>query len=217
MRVQAFVVLCLSLLLAGCTIPAQESVPQDSISTTLPIPTFPEEYKLVFRLEAYDGEEQTSCIRFTAIRTKEGFYCANSAGESCLFLFQSPGLYHLYALQPASGELVSNEGVLLTPAGAEHLQSLLCDLELLVRDTSGLTETSLAKVKGRPCHILQGQQSTSGPYICRRMYCIDGETGLALQQSIHYDANGGRTLSYIVTCEVFQTSGVQLPEHTESE
>ena len=83
---------------------------------------------------------------------------------------------------------------------------------ILVRDTAGLTETSQAKVRGRPCHILQSQETAGDQTVCRRIYCIDGETGLALQQSIHYGGTGGTVLSYILTCEEFQTSGVTLPE-----
>ena len=211
MRVRALAALCLTLLLAGCAA-APQAEPPVRLAAALPTPAFPAEYALTFRLDAYQGEERTSSHRFTAIRTETGFYCADSTGVCYLFLRQPSGLYRLYIRHPVSGELAANGEVLLTRAGAERLQDLLCGLGILVRNTAGLTETSQAKVRGRPCHILQSQETAAGQTVCRRIYCIDGETGLALQQSIHYGGTGGTILSYILTCEEFRTSGVTLPE-----
>ena len=195
MRLRILTALCLAALLSGCTGTAPPTAAQ-----------FPQEYALVFRLDAYVGEVLTSSHQFTAVRTAQGLYRADSAGPCCLFLRQGEGQYALYTRHPGSGRMEQNPDVLLSEAAARQLGDLVCPLALLCRDTGGLEAAGRGQAAGRDCLVFR---SGSGPG--QRTYWVDLDTGLALRQAIFLPDGAGTLHTYIITCQMLRTAGIILP------
>ena len=202
--------LLLCLLLSACA--ARPSPAARAVSLAgRSLPALPEEYDLSFRLEAFQGEERTSYSRVTAVRTADGFSYADSTGTRCLFLRQGADAYAFYIWDSAAGAMVPNEGAVFSGDVLAGFQDSLLHLDLLCQDVSGLEAAGTASVAGRPCRIYRGAGPAGDAFTCRRTYCIDQETGLALSYTISYLQGGRERFTYRLTCDRLVTQGVRLP------
>ena len=200
--------LCLPLSLTACAgRPAPSAAPARSLS--LAAPAFPEEYAIAFHLEAFQGSRQTSRTRVAAVQTPEGLCYADSTGARCLFLRQGADTY-LHYIWDDAGALVRNGEEAISGAALAGFRDTVLHLGLLVQDTSGLEETGSTRVAGRPCRVLEGEGPAGSQFTCRRRYCVDEETGLALSYSLRYRGQGGRTFTYRLVCQRFSTQEVSL-------
>ena len=195
-------------LLSGCAAPDPPQAAEPAGGQA----QFPAEYEVVFRLEAFQGEERTSYSRFAAARTARGFYYAASTGERCLFLKEGDDAYAYYIWDPGAGRLVQNQGTVFSGQVLAGFQRSLLHLDLLAADVAGLTEDGTAAVAGRTCRIYRGAEAAGPQFQRRRICCLDAETGLALSQTTQYVSRGSQPFTYLLTCERFSTQDVSLPE-----
>ena len=170
---------------------------------------FPPAYSLACQLEAFQGQAQTSCLRFAAAQTAEGFSYAADTGERFLFLLEGPDTYALYIRGPG-GALVENPGVRLSGQALAGFQEVLLPLGLLRPDTAGLAPAGTATVAGRPCRIYAGTVE-NGTFSCWRFCCLDRETGLALASTAQYRSRDGEVFTYRLRCASFPTREAGLP------
>ena len=201
--------LCALFTLAALLSACAGAAPSRAVSRPLRVPGAPElppAYSLSARLEAFRGEEQTSCIRFSAVRTDSGLSYAASTGERYLFLRQGEDAYALYIWDSAAGAMVPNQDTVLSARALAGFQRALLPLDLLLADTQGLARTGEAVMAGRPCQVFTGADSAGDAFSRRQTCWVDQETGLALFRRVQYLDQAGQTFIYQFTCEAFSTS-----------
>jgi len=203
LAVKKFAVLAAALALLLCACAGEERTES---------PVLPPSYRIVYRMESYEGTERTSHAVLTAARSEEGFYYDAGDGAEFLFLEESADTYTMYIRSEANGIFSVSPGELVGREKVEQFAAGVLYVGLLTQDTAGLALTGEGKAAGRDCFVYEGARAAGQEYTLRIRLLIDRETGVTLGHRLCYThrVTGAETV-YVMVCELFETGAVSLP------
>lgn len=175
-------------------------------------PALPETCRFVYRMESYEGAEQTSHQVVTVVQNGEGVYYSAGDGAEFLFRRESAETYTLYIRSRVHGAFTVSPGELVGREKVERFARGVLHIGLLRQDTTGLTPAGEDTAAGRPCAVYQGEGPAGEEYRRTVRLLVDRETGLVLGQWLRYThrETGEETL-YVMICELFETEVEALP------
>lgn len=175
-------------------------------------PALPENCRVVYRVESYEGETRTSHTVVTVVQSADGVYYNPGDGAEFLFRRETAETYTMYirsrvynTFTVSPGEVVGREKVERFAAGVLHIN-------LLTQDTAGLVPAGEGSAAGRLCTVYEGAGPAGTEYQRHTRLLVDQETGLVLGQWLRYiHQETGAETEYVMICELFETGSAVLP------
>ena len=187
--------LLLCLLLGGCA-PRSVSGAQ----------SLPEDCRIRFQLEVWEGEDLLSRREFLLLQRAEGFYFSAGEREEYLFLREAGG-YGSYNRAEPGGAFCRNDVPPLSREAVEKFQREFLPLGLLLQDCGGLSAVRRDVLLEREGTVYEGRQGGD------EVSClIDDETGLALAFARTCRSADGPTVRYLLTCSQLDLGTFPLPQ-----
>ena len=191
----------LCLLLGGCAaLPAAPALPAQAL---------PEDCRIRFQLEVWEGEDLLSQRDFLLLQGAEGFYFSAGEREEYLFLKEAEG-YGSYNREAPGGVFRRNDIPPLSQEAVAWFQREFLPLGLLLQDCGGLTAVRREQLLDREGTVYEGERDGD------EVSClIDSETGLALAFVRTCRSAEGPTVRYRLTCGQLDLGTFPLPEGQE--
>ena len=172
----------------------------------------PENCRIVYRMESYQGARRTSHAVVTVVQSADGTYYSTGDGAEYLFRRGPAETYTLYIRSETEGGFTVSPGEVVGREKMERFAAGVLRVGLLTWDTGDLRPSGTQRAAGRDCAVYEGTRQAGAEYDLHTRLLVDRETGLVLGHWLRYThrVTGAETL-YVMRCELFEPGAAVLP------